>query len=112
MQRAAAHQAPVVGGDQEIADVFGHLEFRARQHDAAGRIGIDQIQQGRDIGEPGATYIDHGVPAILSPFTTRVPVALPAITLATTPSRDPGAMITSAPPATFDRSAVTAASSF
>src|ERR1700677_723565 len=60
MQRSASHQTAIFNSYHEIADIFGHLEFAARKHDSALCVGVDELEQRRNIGERGGTDFRHG----------------------------------------------------
>ena len=49
MEGAAAQQLTIETDDGEIADSLGHFEFGAGEHDAAGGIAVDEVQNGCDI---------------------------------------------------------------
>src|ERR1035438_7638932 len=53
MESPAAEQLFVEGDDGEIADGLRHLEFGAGEHDAAGGIVVDEMQNGCDIVHHG-----------------------------------------------------------
>ena len=53
MQRSAADQLAAGEREREIADVFRHLELGARQHDALGRVAVDETEQRMNIGHRG-----------------------------------------------------------
>src|ERR1700682_2121890 len=122
MQRAAAQKLAGALHHREIPDGFRHFKFGARQHDALGRIAVDQRQDGRDVAHHrlarrklpsgggafekciGPHAADHA--ALPSVSTIRVPIASPASTRLRTFAAAPGAIRTcSTPP----RNAATAA---
>src|ERR1035438_9391129 len=48
MEGSTAQQLSVERDHGEIADGLGHLEFRAGEHDAAGGIAVNEVQNRRD----------------------------------------------------------------
>src|SRR5580704_20344 len=95
---------------REIADGFGHFELGARQHDALGRVAIDEIENRRNVAHDrladiesayGAVRFDECVglystdhAACSSRNTILVPISSPASALASAFSAAPGAIRT------------------
>src|SRR5438105_6741698 len=122
MQGAAAQKLARALDHREIADSLGHFKLGARQHDALGRVAIDQRQDWRNIAhdglarskvEPrrgafekgiGPDAADHAARPSVS--TMRVPSASPASKRVRISAAIPGAMRTCSTPA---RSAARAA---
>src|ERR1019366_7283477 len=96
-------------GDSDL-DGFRHFKFGSGQHDAAGGIAVDEVQNGRDIvhhrfadseagRRAGRFHEGIGMKGADHAVTIRVPRSSPARILSSTPSLAPGAMRTWATPA-------------